>query len=249
MISAYLTSQGINHGVLLRKLPVMQYLFYLSKIPVSMSPLSNNALFLSFDRNPFPDYFQRGLVVTLSTDDPLQFHYTREPLMEEYSIAAQIWKLSSSDMCEIARNSVLACGWEGGLKERWVGKMIECCIDSDGSSYMGSPVAPAPANCHPNNSTTSFGSARSLTFDNDIAKTNVPDIRIQYRQQRHQYEMSIVHSPTGASPPLLMVTPLLSVERLSGEDLAMREEEEEFMEDVKGEFPEMHGRISPALSE
>jgi len=31
--------------------------------------------------------------------------------MEEYSIAAQVWKLSTCDMCEIARNSVLMCGF------------------------------------------------------------------------------------------------------------------------------------------
>jgi AMP deaminase len=28
--------------------------------------------------------------VSISTDDPLQFHFTKEPLMEEYSIAAQV---------------------------------------------------------------------------------------------------------------------------------------------------------------
>lgn len=32
--------------------------------------------------------------------------------MEEYSIAAQVWKLSSCDMCELARNSVLQSGFE-----------------------------------------------------------------------------------------------------------------------------------------
>lgn len=32
--------------------------------------------------------------------------------MEEYSIAAQVWKLSTCDMCEIARNSVLQSGFE-----------------------------------------------------------------------------------------------------------------------------------------
>ena len=100
---------------------MLQYLSYLSQVHVSMSPLSINALFLTYDRNPFLDYFQRGLKVTLSSDDPLQFHYTREPLMEEYSVAAQIWKLSSSDMCEIARNSVLASGWEASIKRQWLG--------------------------------------------------------------------------------------------------------------------------------
>ena len=35
----------------------------------------------------------------------------QEPLIEEYSIAAQVWKFSSVDMCELARNSVLMSGF------------------------------------------------------------------------------------------------------------------------------------------
>jgi len=31
--------------------------------------------------------------------------------MEEYSIAAQVWKLTSVDMCELARNSVIMSGF------------------------------------------------------------------------------------------------------------------------------------------
>lgn len=87
-----------------------------------MSPLSNNALFLSYERNPFLAYFNRGLNVSLSSDDPLQFHFTREPLIEEYSVAAQIYKLSGIDMCELARNSVLQSGWEHHLKKMWLGQ-------------------------------------------------------------------------------------------------------------------------------
>ena len=60
------------------------------QIGIAMSPLSNNSLFLNYNRSPFPDYLARGLNVSLSTDDPLQFHFTKEPLMEEYSIAAQV---------------------------------------------------------------------------------------------------------------------------------------------------------------
>lgn len=37
--------------------------------------------------------------------------YLQEPLMEEYSIAAQVWKLSPCDMSELARNSVLMSGF------------------------------------------------------------------------------------------------------------------------------------------
>ena len=31
--------------------------------------------------------------------------------MEEYSIAAQVWKLTSVDMCELAHNSVIMSGF------------------------------------------------------------------------------------------------------------------------------------------
>ena len=58
---------------------------------MSMSPLSNNALFLSYEKNPFLSFFQLGMNVSLSTDDPLQFHFTKEPLIEEYSVAAQVF--------------------------------------------------------------------------------------------------------------------------------------------------------------
>jgi AMP deaminase len=57
-----------------------------------MSPLSNNSLFIPYNRNPLPDYLMKGMNVSLSTDDPLQFHFTKEALMEEYSIAAQVFK-------------------------------------------------------------------------------------------------------------------------------------------------------------
>jgi AMP deaminase len=91
------------------------------QVPIYMSPLSNNSLFLDYSRNPFPVFFGRGLNVSLSTDDPLQFHYTKEPLIEEYSIAAQVWKLTTTDICEIAQNSVLHSGFPAHLKREWLG--------------------------------------------------------------------------------------------------------------------------------
>ena len=55
----------------------MQYLYYLAQIGIAVSPLSNNHLFLDYHRSPLPPYFYRGLLVSLSTDDPLQFHFTK----------------------------------------------------------------------------------------------------------------------------------------------------------------------------
>lgn len=114
-----------------------------------MSPLSNNKLFLDYNRNPFPKYLAAGLNVSLSTDDPLMLHYTKDPLVEEYSVATQVWKLSSADQCEIARNSVLQSGWERRFKQHFLGDNY----DKSGSE------------------------------GNDIHKTNVPDIRLQYRKE------------------------------------------------------------------
>ncbi|KAJ9573863.1 hypothetical protein L9F63_008723, partial [Diploptera punctata] len=122
LVCGFMMAENISHGYFCaRPVPVLQYLYYLAQIGIAMSPLSNNSLFLNYHRNPLPEYLARGLCVSLSTDDPLQFHFTKEPLMEEYSIAAQVWKLSSCDMCELARNSVLMSGFPHRMKQYWLG--------------------------------------------------------------------------------------------------------------------------------
>lgn len=158
LITAYMLAENISHGLLLRKAPVLQYLYYLCQIGIAMSPLSNNSLFLNYPRNPLPDYHSKGLQVSLSTDDPLQFHFTKEPLMEEYSIAAQVWKLTSTDMCELARNSVVMSGFPHRLKQHWIGP-----------NYNKPGVA-----------------------GNNIARTNVPDIRVSYRYETFLEELMTI---------------------------------------------------------
>ncbi|CAJ1948506.1 unnamed protein product [Sphenostylis stenocarpa] len=147
LAATFLTAHNIAHGINLKKSPVLQYLYYLAQIGLAMSPLSNNSLFLDYHRNPFPMFFLRGLNVSLSTDDPLQIHLTKEPLVEEYSIAASVWKLSSCDLCEIARNSVYQSGFSHALKSHWIGKEY----------YKRGPNG------------------------NDIQRTNVPHIRLEFR--------------------------------------------------------------------
>lgn len=122
LVANYLVAHQINHGILLRKNAALQYLYYLSQIGIAMSPLSNNKLFLDYNKNPFPRYFCQGMNVSLSTDDPLMLHYTKDALLEEYSVAAQVWKLSATDQCEIARLSVLQSGWERRFKLHFLGK-------------------------------------------------------------------------------------------------------------------------------
>lgn len=155
--AAVLCCHSISHGLMLRKASLLQYIFYLDQIGIAMSPLSNNALFLAYDRNPFQVYFRRGLNVSLSTDDPLQFAYTKEPLIEEYSVAAQICKLSGTDMCELAQHSVMQSGFEHELKQRWLG-----------------PNYHLPG-----------------VQGNNVAKTNVPNLREEFRHctLEHEREM------------------------------------------------------------
>ncbi|KAI3811845.1 hypothetical protein L1987_21577 [Smallanthus sonchifolius] len=159
LAASFLTTHNIAHGINLRKSPVLQYLYYLAQIGLAMSPLSNNSLFLDYHRNPFPLFFLRGLNVSLSTDDPLQIHLTKEPLVEEYSIAASVWKLSSCDLCEIARNSVYQSGFSHVLKSHWIGPEY----------FKRGPDG------------------------NDIHKTNVPHIRLEFRDVIWKEEMQQVY--------------------------------------------------------
>lgn len=122
LLSTYMVANQINHGILLRKNASLQYLYYLSQIGIAMSPLSNNKLFLDYNKNPFPKYHCIGMNVSLSTDDPLMLHFTKDALLEEYSVAAQVWKLSATDQCEIARNSVLQSGFEDRYKRHFLGE-------------------------------------------------------------------------------------------------------------------------------
>lgn len=146
--SSYLLANGINHGLKLKESPVLQYLYYICQIGIAMSPIGNSALFVEYARNPAYEYFARGLNVSLSTDDPLQFAMTREPLMEEYSVFATVNRLSNTDLAELARNSVLQSGFEACIKSRWLGPKW----------YL-------------------VGAA-----GNDPAKSNVPNMRLRFRQ-------------------------------------------------------------------
>ena len=51
--TAFLLAENINHGINLRKSPVMEYLYYLCQIGITMSPMSNNALFLPYRNTLF----------------------------------------------------------------------------------------------------------------------------------------------------------------------------------------------------
>jgi AMP deaminase len=123
LLGGMLLANGISYGINLRLDPAVQYLYYLTQVGIAVSPLSNNTKLLEYLDNPFPEFFRRGLNVSLSTDSPLQYHHTQEPLIEEYSIASKVWKLSPTDMCEVARNSVRQSGFSHEFKQSMLGPL------------------------------------------------------------------------------------------------------------------------------
>jgi AMP deaminase len=126
LASTFLFANGISHGINLEHQPVLQYLYYLADFPISVSPISNACLFLPYAKNPFPMMFKRGLRVTLTTDDPLQFHMSNQPLLEEYITAKHAWSLTMTDLSEIARNSVLISSARHELREELIGGPDPC---------------------------------------------------------------------------------------------------------------------------
>ena len=67
LVAGFMMAESIAHGLLLRKVPVLQYLYYLCQIGIAMSPLSNNSLFLNYNRYRF--YFQRKFKVIKSKNE------------------------------------------------------------------------------------------------------------------------------------------------------------------------------------
>lgn len=116
--------------------------------------------------------------------------------MEEYSIAAQVWKLSSCDMCELARNSVLMSGFSHKvlitshtipfnhlqlhhsllslLFSRWLDFLLTPPLHQVKSSWLG-----------PDN-------IKEGQEGNDIRRTNVPDIRVAFRYETMYEELNLI---------------------------------------------------------
>ncbi|KRX00828.1 hypothetical protein PPERSA_02007 [Pseudocohnilembus persalinus] len=141
LASSFLLANGINHGIQLINNKVLQYLFYLQQIGLAMSPLSNNKLFLKYKKNPFDLFFKIGLNVSLSTDDPLIMHLTKQPLLEEYAIAAQIWNYCQVDLCEIARYSIIQSSLPEEFKKYWIGNYTK--LEPESNYYQHSNLPPS----------------------------------------------------------------------------------------------------------
>lgn len=104
--------------------------------------------------------------------------------MEEYAIAAQLWKLSTCDVCEIARNSVLQSGLSHQVHRlpvpvfpagRWTRRaQIKCLLLQEKKHFLGANYL------------------EDGPDGNDIRRTNVAQIRMAYRYETLCNELSFI---------------------------------------------------------
>ena len=77
------------------------------QIPLELNVTSNirTSCCPDYDQHPVRDYFERGLMVTLNSDDPPMFGSN---LLEEYQLAHEQFGFSLDQLRELAANAVEA---------------------------------------------------------------------------------------------------------------------------------------------
>ena len=122
--------------------------------------------------------------------------------MEEYSIAAQVWKLSTVDMCELARNSVVMSGFEHKV---CVGRCVCVCVCRCGCLclcvcevcvvvrcvYILSPSPTLPRPQVKQHWLGQYYDEEGVA-GNDITRTNIPNVRVAYRYETLSEEMRLI---------------------------------------------------------
>lgn len=182
--SNFLIGKNIINGENLQQYPILQYIYYLKQIGITMSPLCWNKRIeilndderhnCNYETHPCIKFFKTGMKVALSTSKPLFSSLTRDPLIEEYSIANSIHKLGAVDVCELARNSVLLSGFNGLLKRHWIGV-----------KYVKEDPKIAP------------GLDWKDSDDFAIQRCNVPNMRIRFRRDAVALEHQFIKEVAG----------------------------------------------------
>lgn len=124
LLTAYLLTDSICHGINLidsnaskydnndtvlknNNNIVMLYLFIKDQVGCALSPISNNYLCRKYSCLHLDLLFKLGLRMSLCTDDPLMFHLTDDPIVEEFSMAKNYYNFSNGDLLELVNNSYL----------------------------------------------------------------------------------------------------------------------------------------------
>jgi adenosine deaminase/aminodeoxyfutalosine deaminase len=99
-----LKAERIGHGLTALQDPALMDYLAEHQVPIEICLSSNlrTGCCASIGDHPLPQYMERGLLVTLNTDDPEMFETT---LNREYELAAQQCGLCNEQLRKLAENS------------------------------------------------------------------------------------------------------------------------------------------------
>ncbi len=114
-----LGAERIGHGTRAEEDSQLMDFLAEQQIPVEMCPISNvrTGVIGRIEDHPVRRYFERGLLVTISTDDPKMFGNS---IAEEYRILETVFGFSPAEIRKVMENSVKASWMEPGKKTRWL---------------------------------------------------------------------------------------------------------------------------------
>jgi adenosine deaminase CECR1 len=102
-----LNSRRIGHGINLFRFPYLFELIKEKNIALEVCPLSNQILGYvdNLRMHPASEYINRGIPITISSDDPQLFDYTG--LSYDFWTAYMAWNLGLAQLKQIALNSII----------------------------------------------------------------------------------------------------------------------------------------------
>ncbi|MBN2084938.1 MAG: adenosine deaminase [Anaerolineales bacterium] len=109
--------ERIGHGTRAEEDPELMDYLAEKQVPVEMCPLSNirTGVVGRIEDHPFRRYFDRGLMVTVSTDDPKMFGNS---LAEEYRILETVFQFTQAELRQVRINSIKASWMDAEKKQR-----------------------------------------------------------------------------------------------------------------------------------
>ncbi|MBN1273451.1 MAG: adenosine deaminase [Candidatus Aminicenantes bacterium] len=105
--------QRIGHGTNVYKDPKLMDYIAEKKIPLELCPMSNvrTGAVTSIQEHPIRKYFERGLIISVNTDDPKMFNTS---LADEYRMLVEECGFSKKDVCQLILQGIKSSWmWEG----------------------------------------------------------------------------------------------------------------------------------------
>ncbi len=117
-----LRPERIGHGTRAHEDEALLDYLVEHQIPLEVCPISNvcTNVISRIEDHPIRRYFERGLLVTINTDDPKMFS---DSLAREYKILVDVFGFSTQDIRKLVENAMKAC-WLSDSKKQKLEKKI-----------------------------------------------------------------------------------------------------------------------------